>query len=47
MQYREIYNASEGFFGSQYGKDDDGMLLLLDNGVYYEFLPMSEIDNPN
>jgi hypothetical protein len=47
VQYREIYNASEGFFGSQYGKDDDGMLLLLDNGVYYEFLPMSEIENPN
>ncbi len=47
IQYREIYNASEGFFGSQYGKDDEGMLLLLDNGVYYEFLPMSEIDNPN
>jgi hypothetical protein len=47
IQYREIYNASEGFFGSQYQKDDDGMLLLLDNGVYYEFLPMSEIDNPN
>jgi len=47
IQYREIYNASEGFFGCQYGKDDDGMLLLLDNGVFYEFLPMSEIDNPN
>lgn len=47
VQYREIYNASEGFFGSQFAKDDDGMLLLLDNGVYYEFLPMSEIDNPN
>jgi hypothetical protein len=47
VQYREIYNASEGFFASQYAKDEDGMLLLLDNGAFYEFLPMSELGNPN
>jgi hypothetical protein len=47
VQYREIYNASEGFFASQYEKDDIGMLLLLDNGTFYEFLPMSDLDNPN
>jgi GH3 auxin-responsive promoter len=39
-QYREVYNASEGFFAVQAEKDDNGMLLLLDNGVYYEFIPM-------
>lgn len=40
--YWEIYNASEGFFATQceYGADD--MLLLLNNGIYYEFLPESE-----
>jgi len=47
VQYREIYNASEGFFASQYAKDDNGMLLLLDNGSFYEFLPMSELNSPN
>ncbi len=40
--YWEIYNASEGYFATQcaYGADD--MLLLLNNGIYYEFLPESE-----
>ena len=45
--YWEIYNASEGFFATQcqYGADD--MLLLLNNGIYYEFLPESEWYSPN
>jgi hypothetical protein len=37
--YQEIYNASEGFFAIQNDMNEDGMLLLVDNGVYYEFVP--------
>lgn len=40
--YVEIYNASEGYFAAQSEIGADDMLLLLDNGVYYEFLPMEE-----
>ncbi len=42
ISYFEIYNASEGFFAMQHDKDDKDMLLLMDSGVYYEFLPQSE-----
>ena len=42
--YMEIYNASEGFFSLKLNPEDDDMLLLLNNGVYYEFLPMEEWD---
>jgi GH3 auxin-responsive promoter len=42
--YQEIYNASEGFFAIQDNHKDDDMLLLLDNGIFYEFLPVSEWD---
>ncbi len=42
FNYWEIYNASEGFFSSQSAIGADDMLLLLQNGVYYEFLPESE-----
>ena len=42
--YIEVYNASEGYFAIQNETDSDDMLLLLDNGVYYEFLPMDEWD---
>jgi hypothetical protein len=45
MRYWEIYNASEGFFGIQDQKNSEEMLLMLDYGVYYEFIPVSEIDN--
>ena len=45
FNYIEVYNASEGYFAIQNDLDDDGMLLLLDNGIYYEFIPMSEYDN--
>ena len=44
MQYMETYNASEGFFGIQDTSNKDELLLMLDYGVYYEFIPMSEID---
>jgi len=42
MDYLETYNASEGFFGIQDRKDADDMLLMLDYGIYYEFLPMED-----
>ncbi len=40
--YQEVYNASEGFFAIQDDFSANDMLLLLDNGIFYEFLPMSE-----
>lgn len=42
VSYQEIYNASEGYFGIQNDFKVDDMLLLLANGIYYEFLPMEE-----
>ena len=42
MHYMNTYNASEGFFGLQNELDQDDLLLLLDNGIYYEFIPMDE-----
>lgn len=47
MWYWETYNASEGFFGVQYEADSKEMLLMLDSGIYYEFMPMSEWDKEN
>ena len=40
MHYMETYNASEGFFGIQDDPNDKSMLLMLDYGVFYEFIPM-------
>jgi len=42
MHYMETYNASEGFFGIQDQVDSDELLLLLDYGIFYEFIPMEE-----
>ncbi|MFT6815303.1 MAG: hypothetical protein ACJAZ3_001208 [Sphingobacteriales bacterium] len=49
MYYLETYNASEGFFGLQDQSNSTEMLLMLDYGIYYEFIPMDEIhkDFPN
>ena len=47
MKYLETYNASEGFFGLQDDPDDSSMLLMLDYGVYYEFIPVSELGHAN
>ena len=47
MHYMETYNASEGFFGIQDDPSDLSMNLMLDYGVFYEFIPMDEIENPN
>jgi hypothetical protein len=45
MNYVEIYNASEGFFGIQDQSGIADMLLMLDYGVFYEFIPVEEIDS--
>ena len=49
MHYMETYNASEGFFGIQNDPGDASMLLMLDYGVFYEFIPMDELhsEHPN
>ena len=47
MNYIETYNASEGFFGIQDNQDRNDMLLMLDYGIYYEFIPMSEWGDKN
>lgn len=45
MRYMEVYNATEGFFGIQDQRHNKEMLLMLDYGVYYEFIDMSEIES--
>lgn len=42
MNYLETYNASEGFLGIQDRLGTDEMLLMLDYGIYFEFMPMTE-----
>lgn len=44
MHFVDTYNASEGFFGVQNDFSSNDMLLLLDTGVFYEFIPM---DSPS
>lgn len=49
MHYLETYNASEGFFGIQDQTDSEDLLLMLDYGIFYEFIPAdkeSEEDPP-
>lgn len=47
IRYYEIYNASEGFFGIQDRFGSDEMLLMLDYGIFYEFIPMEDFGTPN
>jgi hypothetical protein len=47
MHYLQNYNASEGFFGIQDRLVADDMLLMLDYGIFYEFVPMEELDKDN
>lgn len=47
MHYMETYNASEGFFGLQDDPSDPAMSLMIDYGVFYEFIPMDEFDSEN
>jgi len=44
MRYVESYNASEGFFGIQDQLDSNELLLMLDYGIFFEFIPMDEFD---
>lgn len=45
MRYMETYNASEGFFAMQDDPSDSSMLLMLDLGIYYEFIPTSSLSD--
>ena len=45
MHFLDTYNASEGFFAVQSDWDSEAMLLLLDVGVFYEFLPIEDMDS--
>lgn len=47
MVYLETYNASEGFFGIQDQKNSYDLLLMLDYGIYYEFIPFEKINDDN
>ena len=47
FQYYETYNASEGFFAIQDRNGSKELLLMLDYGIFYEFIPMSEYDGEN
>ncbi|MFO7934125.1 MAG: GH3 auxin-responsive promoter family protein [Bacteroidales bacterium] len=47
MNYLETYNASEGFFGIQDVLDRDDLLLMLDLGIFYEFIPMALFHEPD
>jgi hypothetical protein len=42
MKYMETYNASEGFFAAQDDLNEEGMLLFLNHGIFFEFMPMDE-----
>lgn len=48
LRYLEIFNATEGFFALQDQKDDPSLLLMLNYGIYYEFIPEKEflLENP-
>lgn len=48
MHYVETYNASEGYFGTQSTLNDESMLLMIDYGIFYEFIPLEDVgkDNP-
>ena len=47
MKYLDTHTAAEGFFGLQDDPNDSSMLLMLDYGVYYEFMPTSELGKSN
>lgn len=47
MHYLETYNASEGFFGVQSSFDDPAMQLVIDNRIFYEFIPMDTFEEGN
>lgn len=44
VRYQEIYNATEGYFALQDDLEDPSLLLLLNHGIFYEFIPLDELD---
>ncbi|WP_445385735.1 GH3 auxin-responsive promoter family protein [Robiginitalea sp. IMCC44478] len=46
FRYYEIYNASEGFFAIQDQNNSQDLLLMLDYGIFYEFIPMDTFGKP-
>lgn len=47
MHYVETYNASEGYFGTQNDLHDPAMLLMIDYGIFYEFIPLEDVEKEN
>ena len=47
MRYLEVYTASEGYFALQDQPESEDLLLLLDHGIYYEFLPADQWAAPD
>ena len=43
MHYVETYNASEGYFGTQSDPADPALLLMIDYGIFYEFIPLEDV----
>jgi hypothetical protein len=44
MRFMEVYNASEGFLALQNDLSDGSLLLMLDHGIYFEFVPLGELE---
>ncbi|MDR0746082.1 MAG: GH3 auxin-responsive promoter family protein [Mediterranea sp.] len=47
MRYVETYNASEGYFGTQNDLSDPSMLIMIDYGIFYEFVPLEDVESEN
>jgi len=47
MHYLEVYNASEGHFAVQDEPLKEDMLLMLDYGIFFEFIPAAEVGDPH
>ncbi len=47
IYYIDMYNASEGLFAAQDDPREEGMLLFLNHGIFYEFMPVEEYGKPN
>lgn len=47
FKYYETYNASEGFFAIQDRNNSKELLLMLDYGIFYEFIPMDKYEGEN
>ncbi|MFN5182161.1 MAG: GH3 auxin-responsive promoter family protein [Bacteroidota bacterium] len=47
ISYLQLYNATEGFFGIQFDKNSEELLLMLDYGIYYEFIPFENVEAKN